>query len=165
MLAKNIAYQGSLRRALIFYCHAESNEKQTATHTLSIICKNIVFIFDFAYLCLNDKGRLNCFYKHRVMNDSIAQLGVWISKHKYLFVTIAFLVIIIFLDENNMMKHIQNKREIATLESEKAALQKEFDELSRKLEELDADPVLIEKIARERYGMHKKGEEVFIFDD
>ncbi len=99
------------------------------------------------------------------MNDSIAQCGVWISKHKYLFVTIAFLVIIIFLDENNMMKHIQNKREIATLESEKAALQKEFDELSRKLEELDADPVLIEKVARERYGMHKPGEEIFIFDD
>ena len=99
------------------------------------------------------------------MNDSIAQLGVWISKHKYLFVTIAFLVSIVLWDENNMMKHIQNKREIATWESEKARLQEEFDELSRKLDELDADPVLIEKIARERYGMHKAGEEIFIFDD
>ena len=78
------------------------------------------------------------------MNDSIAQLGIWISKHKYLFVTIAFAVIIGFLDENNMMKHIQNRREIAALE---------------------ADPVLIEKIARERYGMHKADEEMFIFDD
>ena len=99
------------------------------------------------------------------MNDSIAQLGVWISKHKYLFVTIAFAVIIGFLDENNMMKHIQNRREIAVLEAEKAALQKEFDELTAKLDELEADPVLIEKIARERYGMHKADEEIFIFDD
>ncbi|MBQ7361939.1 MAG: septum formation initiator family protein [Bacteroidaceae bacterium] len=99
------------------------------------------------------------------MNDSIAQLGVWISKHKYLFVTIAFLVIIVFLDENNMMKHIQNQREIAALESEKAELQEQYDELTSKLEELEADPVLIEKIARERYGMHKADEEIFIFDD
>ncbi|MBQ8735845.1 MAG: septum formation initiator family protein [Bacteroidaceae bacterium] len=98
------------------------------------------------------------------MNDSIAQLGVWISKHKYLFVTIAFLVIIVFLDENNMMKHIQNQREIAALESEKTELQEQYDELTSKLEELEADPVLIEKIARERYGMHKADEEIFIFD-
>ena len=99
------------------------------------------------------------------MNYSIAQLVVWISKHKYLFVTIAFLVIIVFLDENNMMKHIQNQREIAALESEKAELQEQYDELTSKLEELEADPVLIEKIARERYGMHKADEEIFIFDD
>ena len=99
------------------------------------------------------------------MNDSIAQLGVWISKHKYLFVTIAFLVIIVFLDENNMMKHIQNQREIAALESENTDLQEQYDELTSKLEELEADPVLIEKIARERYGMHKADEEIFIFDD
>ena len=99
------------------------------------------------------------------MNDSIAQLGVWISKHKYLFVTIAFLVIIVFLDENNMMKHIQNQREIAALESEKTELQEQYDELTSKLEELEADPVLIEKIAREHYGMHKADEEIFIFDD
>lgn len=99
------------------------------------------------------------------MNDSIAQLGTWISKHKYLFVTISFLIIIVFLDENNMMKHIQNKREIATLEAEKAVLQEEYDNLTNKLDELNADPELIEKIARERYGMHKANEEVFIFDD
>lgn len=103
--------------------------------------------------------------KKAIMNDSIAQLGTWISKHKYLFVTISFLIIIVFLDENNMMKHIQNKREIATLEAEKAVLQEEYDNLTNKLDELNADPELIEKIARERYGMHKANEEVFIFDD
>ena len=64
-----------------------------------------------------------------------------------------------------MMKHIQNQREIAALESEKTELQEQYDELTSKLEELEADPVLIEKIARERYGMHKADEEIFIFDD
>ena len=99
------------------------------------------------------------------MNDSIAQLGRWISRHKYAFVSIAFAVISVFLDENNLMKHIQNKREIASLESQRDELQEQFDELTRKLDELDADPVYMEKIARERYGMHKSDEEIFIFDD
>ena len=79
--------------------------------------------------------------------------------------SIAFAVIIVFLDENNLMKHIQNKREIASLESQRDELQEQFDELTRKLDELDADPVYMEKIARERYGMHKSDEEIFIFDD
>ena len=99
------------------------------------------------------------------MNDSIEQLKIWIFRHKYLFVTIAFLIIIVFLDENNMMKHIQNRREIMSLESQKSDLLEEYDVLSRKLDELNADPVYMEKIARDRYKMHKEGEEIFIFDD
>lgn len=99
------------------------------------------------------------------MNDSIAQLWSWILKHKYLFVTIAFLIIIGFLDENNLMKHIQNRREIISLQFEKSDLTEEYELLSRKLDELNADPVYMEKIARDRYKMHKEGEEIFIFDD
>lgn len=99
------------------------------------------------------------------MNDSIEQLTLWILKHKYLFVTIAFAVIIVFLDENNMMKHIQNRREIMALESEKSDLMEEYESLSRKIDELNADPVYMEKIARDRYKMHKSYEEIFIFDD
>ena len=99
------------------------------------------------------------------MNDSIAQLWEWIKKHKYMFVTIMIAIIIVFLDENNFMKHIQNTREIAALEAEKKELQEKYDELTNNLDELVADPVLIEKIARQRYGMHKPNEEIFIFDD
>lgn len=99
------------------------------------------------------------------MNDSIAQLWNWITGHKYVFVSVAFFIIIGFLDENNLMKHLQNRREILSLQFEKSDLNEEYELLSRKLDELNADPVYMEKIARDRYRMHKEGEEIFIFDD
>ena len=65
----------------------------------------------------------------------------------------------------------EKERERLALQKEKERLAKEkelqekYDELTNKLDELEADPVLIEKIARQRYGMHKPNEEIFIFDD
>ena len=89
------------------------------------------------------------------MNDSIAQLGRWISRHKYAFVSIAFAVIIVFLDENNLMKHIQNKREIASLESQRDELQEQFDELTRNT---DARPIRIIRMRKVTFidatGLH-----------
>ena len=51
------------------------------------------------------------------MNDSIGDIFKWIARHKYLAVTLAFLAIIVLFDENNLLKHIQNQREIASLKS------------------------------------------------
>ena len=51
------------------------------------------------------------------MNDSIGDIFKWIARHKYLAVTIAFLAIVILFDENNLLKHINNRREIAALNS------------------------------------------------
>ncbi len=99
------------------------------------------------------------------MNDSIATFILWIKRHKYWFVTIAFLVIIVFFDENNMIKHFRNQREIAALKAENEQLQQQLDELSHKLEELYKTPEITEKVAREKYGMHKDGEEIFIIEE
>ena len=99
------------------------------------------------------------------MNDSIATFFNWVKNNKYWFVTIAFLLIIIFFDENNMIKHFQNQREIAVLKSEIDELKEELEVLSRKSAELHKDIEIMEKVAREKYGMHKEGEEVFIVED
>ena len=99
------------------------------------------------------------------MNDSIATFFNWVKNNKYWFVTIAFLHIIIFFDENNMIKHFQNQREIAVLKSEIEELKEELEVLSHKSAELHKDIEIMEKVAREKYGMHKEGEEVFIVED
>ena len=99
------------------------------------------------------------------MNDSIATFFNWVKNNKYWFVTIAFLLIIIFFDENNMIKHFQNQREIAVLKSEIDELKEELEVLSHKSAELHKDIEIREKVAREKYGMHKEGEEVFIVED
>lgn len=99
------------------------------------------------------------------MNDSIKTFFMWIKSHKYLFVTIAFLLIIVFFDENNLIKHVQNQRQIAALEAENEELRSKRDEIKSKYDDLHKDAEVTEKVAREKYGMHKENEEVFIIED
>ena len=99
------------------------------------------------------------------MNDSISDIFKWIARHKYLAVTLAFLAIIILFDENNLLKHIQNQREISSLKSEIENLQEQHDALESKLEVLDRDFEIMEKVAREKYDMQLENEEIFIIED
>ena len=100
-----------------------------------------------------------------IMNDSIGKLINWIIKHKYLAVTIIFLLILIFFDENNIIKHIQLRRQESRLKADIEALQQEHDIIMRKLGELEKDVEMLEKVAREKYGMHLDNEEIFIIKD
>ncbi|MBR2360382.1 MAG: septum formation initiator family protein [Bacteroidaceae bacterium] len=86
-------------------------------------------------------------------------------RHKYLVVTVAFVAIIGVLDENSLVRRMSHKYEIATLKSEIAKYEQQFQEDTRKLEELDSNPETIEKIARERYLMKRPDEDVFIFEE
>lgn len=55
-------------------------------------------------------------------------------------------------DLNSQKKELQERTEELNAESE---------ELKTKIEQLDKDPALLEKIAREEYGMRKPGETVY----
>ncbi|MBE6308688.1 MAG: septum formation initiator family protein [Bacteroidales bacterium] len=98
-------------------------------------------------------------------NDSIAVLFRWVLNHKYLFVTIAFVAIMVFFDKHNLIEHFKNQREIVSLKAENRELKEQLDELRYRSDELHKDVTIMEKVAREKYGMHKEGEEVFIVKD
>lgn len=98
-------------------------------------------------------------------NDSIAVLFKWVLNHKYLFVTIAFVAIMVFFDKHNLIEHFKNQREIVSLKAENRELKEQLDELRYRSDELHKDVTIMEKVAREKYGMHKEGEEVFIVKD
>ena len=55
--------------------------------------------------------------------DKLNVLGRWVAGHKYLFVTIVFLVIIIVVDDNNMISHIRNNAVISELNDEIRAME------------------------------------------
>ena len=65
-------------------------------------------------------------------------LTIWshIRRHKYLITVLAFLVVIVFLDENSLIQRAKHKREISTLNSEIARYKKQYEEDTRKLKEL-----------------------------
>ena len=94
-------------------------------------------------------------------------LTIWnlIRRHKYLITILAFLVIIVFLDENSLVQRAQHKHEISTLNSEIAKYRKQYEEDTRKLKEIMNNPDALEKIAREKYLMKKPNEDIFIFEE
>lgn len=90
----------------------------------------------------------------------------WIKRHKYLTVTIVFLLIIVVIDDNNMFKHYKNQSIIAELEDEIAAMKRDSVEIVNRQNQLDyrGDVKVIETLAREKYGMHKDNEDVFVIE-
>ena len=94
-------------------------------------------------------------------------ITVWkyIRQHKYLITIAAFLVIIVFLDENSLIQRQKHQQEINTLKAEIERYRQQFEEDTRKLKELTESPEALEKIAREKYLMKKPNEDIFIFEE
>lgn len=92
----------------------------------------------------------------------LRELWEAIGRHKYAVTIIGFLLLICFLDQNNLMLRLRHQRQIRELESEKEQYEKLRDESIRGLQELANDSNNLERIAREKYGMHLPNEEVFI---
>lgn len=94
-------------------------------------------------------------------------MTVWnyIRQHKYLITIVAFLIIIVFLDENSLIQRNKHRQEINALTSEIEKYRKQFEEDTRRLKELTSNPEALEKIAREKYLMKKPNEDIFIFEE
>ena len=92
-------------------------------------------------------------------------IWTYIRKHKYLITIAAFLVIIVFLDENSLIQRAKHRREISALTTEIEKYRKQYEEDTEKLKELTNNPEALEKIAREKYLMKKPNEDIFIFEE
>lgn len=88
----------------------------------------------------------------------------WIRRHKYLTVTLVFLFIILVFDDNNFFKHYANQHTIAELKEEIEAMKRDSVDIVKRQQQLEykGDIEAIEHLAREKYGMHKDNEEVFV---
>ena len=101
------------------------------------------------------------------ISSRIMPLLNWIRRHKYISVTAVFLVIIFVVDDNSILKHFDNRRTISMLEDEIEQMKRDSAVLMQKQEQLErnCDVVVVEKLARDKYGMHKDNEEVFIVEE
>lgn len=93
--------------------------------------------------------------------------SIWsfICRHKYLITIAVFMIIIVFLDENNLIKRFHHKREINTLKTEIEQYRKQYNEDTEKLNNILDKPEELEKIAREKYLMKKPNEDIFIIEE
>lgn len=84
-------------------------------------------------------------------------------RHKYLITLLVFAVVIGFLDENSFMRQMGYAREESRLREEIERYRKDYEENTRRLNELAVDSSAIERIARERYLMKKPDEDIYVF--
>lgn len=78
-------------------------------------------------------------------------------------VGLPFLLFALFTD-HGLIKRLSLESQHTELLQELEVERQRTDSLQRKIEALTTDTVLIEKIARERYGMLKPGEEAYIIE-
>lgn len=88
---------------------------------------------------------------------------LWYTKY---VVTIVLGVLIVgFLDENSVWRHLQHKQRIDELNREISEFASQHRHNQQQIEYLDSTPKAIEKIARERYFMKADGEDIFVLSD
>lgn len=97
--------------------------------------------------------------------EKLQTIKLFLLKHKYVLATAIFVLIIGVLDENSLIRRAMHRHEIAQLKAEIKRYTLQFEEDTRRLEELNNNPEAIEKIARERYLMKTQDEDIFIFEE
>lgn len=86
-------------------------------------------------------------------------------RNKWFVATALFLVWIIFIDENSIVSHYQNKQRLRELKQQEKYYRNRIEIDRQKLEDLKAGEKKLEKFAREQYYMARPDEEVFIIID
>lgn len=95
-------------------------------------------------------------------NGFLPQLKTFLGKYKYWIVLALFLLVIVVASDNSLVKRMVQKREIRALQEQ---LQESADQKRRNeqtLNELSNDSLVIDRIAREKYNMHREDEDLFI---
>ena len=68
----------------------------------------------------------------------------------------------LFFDANDFISQYRLKSKLKNLKDQKQYYLKKIEEVKKDREELLNNPELLEKFAREKYLMKKKGEDVFV---
>ena len=97
--------------------------------------------------------------------DKLITIWSFICRRKYLITVVAFAVIIGFLDENSLFRRLAYEREISQLKEEIEKYRADYEENTKRLNELNSDPDAIEQVAREKYLMKKPNEDIYVFED
>ena len=94
-------------------------------------------------------------------------ISIWefICRRKYLITSVAFAVIIVFLDEDSQLRRLGYEREISQLKEEIEKYRADYEENTKRLNEISTNPDAIEQIAREKYLMKKPNEDIYVFED
>ena len=85
--------------------------------------------------------------------------------NKYILAATAFVVWLLFFDRNDVFTQFERQGELKDLQESKQYYADQIKQERKSLEELRSNPITIEKYARERYGMKRDNEDVYIIQN
>ena len=85
-----------------------------------------------------------------------------ILRNKYVLVSLAFMVWLIFFDRNNFITQVRLGRTLNKQRNQKEFYQSEIKKDSTAIQEIMSDSLSLEKFAREKYLMKKDNEDIFL---
>ena len=83
-------------------------------------------------------------------------------KNKYFITTVVFLVLMIFLDRNNLISQYKLRKELHGLREELRFYREQAAKDSIELNRLLSDSLELEKLGREKYMMKRDSEDIYI---
>ncbi len=119
----------------------------------TVLCYNLIIINVFITV------RMGVF---KGIKRSLSKIKV---NKKYLIATIIFLVFVLVLDSDNLLKRFSLLSEKQELEGQIKAYDEKIIENNRKLKELRTSKENLEKFAREEYYMKNSNEDVYLIEE
>lgn len=98
--------------------------------------------------------------KLKSISPYLKWIGFFINR--YTIVGVAFIVWMLFFDQNSLITHRELDKQIRTLERDEAYFEKNLENENEKLKMLQNNPAEIERIAREKFYLKKDNEDIFI---
>jgi cell division protein DivIC len=95
----------------------------------------------------------------------INPLWNFLSRFKYHIVIVVGVALVVFLDENSILKRVEYDFQIRDINADIAKYREQFAKDSVLLHSLNTDPRAVEKIAREHYFMKADDEDIFVLSD
>jgi len=86
-------------------------------------------------------------------------------RNKYILASVSFIVWISFFDRNDLFTQYDRKKELQKLEKSKEYYVTEINSTKKELNDLNNNPVVLEKLAREKFFLKRSNEEIFIVED
>jgi len=83
-------------------------------------------------------------------------------QNKYVITLAAFIVLMLFIDHNDIFLQMDRRRQLDDLLASKAYYEKQIEQTKKNLSELQNNPAALEKFAREKYLLKKDNEDVFV---
>ncbi|HLG03599.1 MAG TPA: septum formation initiator family protein [Bacteroidia bacterium] len=85
-----------------------------------------------------------------------------VLKNKYVLTVLALAAWLLFFDRNDLFSQYERHEQVKKLENEVNYFRSEIEEDKREMKELQSDPKLLEKFAREHYLMKRDSEDIYL---